>query len=263
MRRDNNNFSEEYINQQLVEISNIVCKTHDVVSNLISNTAKSIIEFSSIITSFIQGLDLKNTIAISQIDNEYNMALFQAEWFPYAGWDADVSILWEVKSVIDSSKKDSARRKHKIDKILFSYYTDKELKIIAKKLNKNTLISPVHKRIIKQAIQAYFRKEYAITTVMLSSLWQTLIYLKSGNTTSGHKENQSKQYFEDLVKQKKLAPQFNDYFSNFVMAACYGNNDVNPDVPMRNANAHGWYNKYPTKKAALNAILLTDFILEI
>lgn len=258
---DDNNFSEEYINQKLVEICNIVCKTHVAVSNLISNAAKSIIEFNNTIKSLV--LNLENTIAILQLDNEYSIALFQAEWFPYAGWNADASILWEVKSVIDSSKKDSAGRKNKIDKILFSYYTDKELKIISKKISKNMLISPVHKRIIKQAIQAYFRKEYAITTVVLSSLWQTLIYLKSGNTTSGHKENQSKQYFEDLVKQNKLAPQFNDYFSNFVMAACYGDNDANPDVPMRNANAHGWYNKYPTKKAAINAILLTDFIIEI
>ena len=35
------------------------------------------------------------------------------------------------------------------------------------------------------------------------------------------------------------------------------------DVPGRHGIAHCWYNKYPTKKAALNAILFTDFLLNL
>lgn len=32
-------------------------------------------------------------------------------------------------------------------------------------------------------------------------------------------------------------------------------------VPSRNGCLHGQYKKYPNKKASLNAILLTDFII--
>ena len=250
--------------QQIVEIGKILsdsfCNSfYDVCSKLGTKVKESLQEIP---IPTVPIVDPKNIEAIIQLDKEYTEALYQAKWFPYAGWNADVEILWKVKAAIDAGKKDSAKLKNKIDRILFSYYTDKEIKIIIKQLNSNSDIPSVYKRIIKQAINAYFRKEYAITTVVLSSLWQTLIYLKCGDTTSGHKDNQSKLYFENLVNQEKLAPQFNNYFSDCVMAQCYGNAEANPDVPMRHANAHGWFNKYPTKKSAINAILLTDFILQ-
>lgn len=39
------------------------------------------------------------------------------------------------------------------------------------------------------------------------------------------------------------------------------NEDIIEGVPSRNGCLHGQYKKYPNKKASLNAILLTDFII--
>ena len=39
------------------------------------------------------------------------------------------------------------------------------------------------------------------------------------------------------------------------------NEDIIEGVPGRNGCLHGQYKKYPNKKASLNAILLTDFII--
>ena len=47
------------------------------------------------------------------------------------------------------------------------------------------------------------------------------------------------------------------------MYQCDTSADYIPDVPGRNAIAHGWFPEYTSKKAALNAILFTDFLLHL
>ena len=47
------------------------------------------------------------------------------------------------------------------------------------------------------------------------------------------------------------------------MYSCYSVEEVIDDVPGRNSSAHSWYSEYPSKKAALNAILFTDFLLRL
>ena len=39
--------------------------------------------------------------------------------------------------------------------------------------------------------------------------------------------------------------------------------DIKDDVPGRHPVAHSWYNSYPSKKMALNAILFTDCLINI
>lgn len=254
--------SNKSIYKQIIEVGKIVCDFRDICVDIISATVDSVKQLKQVLRTIVSQFNPENIGLLKQLDEEYTENLFQAQWFPYVGWNANLNIMMEVKAAIDSSKKGSERLKYKIDKIILAYYTDEEIKKISKNLN-NTSISTVHKRIIKQAISAFFRKEYALTTVVLSSLWQTLIYLKSGDTSSGRKDKQSKKYFKTLVIQNDYSSRFNDYYGEVIMGDCYEEKDVNPDVPMRNANAHGWFIKYPTRKSAINAIIFTDFILKM
>ena len=56
---------------------------------------------------------------------------------------------------------------------------------------------------------------------------------------------------------------FSDYFNNFIVSNCNAVDDVVEGVPNRHGVAHSWYKKYPNKKATLNAVLLTDFIINL
>lgn len=71
--------------------------------------------------------------------------------------------------------------------------------------------------------------------------------------------NQSK----DLVDENGYDEVFSDFFNNLIFGQCYSVNDVVDGIPNRNGVAHSWYIKYPSQKAALNAILLTDFVLSL
>jgi len=48
-----------------------------------------------------------------------------------------------------------------------------------------------------------------------------------------------------------------------VISTCYSAEEMNDGVPNRHGVAHGRYVKYPTQKAALNAILLTHFVINL
>jgi hypothetical protein len=47
------------------------------------------------------------------------------------------------------------------------------------------------------------------------------------------------------------------------MYNCNSSAETILDVPGRNSAAHSFYESYPTRKAALNAILFTDFLLNL
>ena len=49
----------------------------------------------------------------------------------------------------------------------------------------------------------------------------------------------------------------------FIYYNCSSPEEVKQDVPGRHAIAHGWYRTYPTRKTALNAILFTDFLIDL
>ena len=49
----------------------------------------------------------------------------------------------------------------------------------------------------------------------------------------------------------------------YIFYDCNSSTDVIDDVPGRHGVAHSYYQKYPSKKAALNAILFADFLMKI
>ena len=71
----------------------------------------------------------------------------------------------------------------------------------------------------------------------------------------------TKKELEDLTEANDYDKIFSDYFNTFIVSQCNKVDDVVDGVPNRHGVSHSWYHSYPSKKASLNAILLTDFII--
>ena len=66
-----------------------------------------------------------------------------------------------------------------------------------------------------------------------------------------------------LVEENQSSSTISAFYDTCIMYPCNSPKEAKPDVPGRHAVAHGWFERYPTKKAALNAILFTDFLLRL
>ncbi len=162
--------------------------------------------------------------------------------------------------IVGSTRK-SKNRVKKIDRALYGYYTKSVIEGMKKEWRGLDLPEYLM-RILHQAVQAYHRKEYAITVIVLSTQWEGIIYRKAHD--NGRKSTQkTKEYFSTLASQNNYLEIFKSYYDNFIMYNCNSPEEAIADVPGRHSAAHGFYEKYPTRKAALNAILFTDFLLRL
>ncbi|WP_294852368.1 hypothetical protein [uncultured Oscillibacter sp.] len=202
--------------------------------------------------------DFKFPFDYEKLNKAYLKAMYTAQWFPYAGWNADVSLFEEISDILAHSR-ESKRRNQRIDKAIMNYYNKAEIRAIKKMWRKSDLDFHI-KKILGQAIESYHRGEYALTISSLATLWEGLILIKS-NVTGRQKSEKTKQDFGELIAINDYDAIFKDYYDNFIVSQCNGVSDVIEGVPNRHGVAHSWYKKYPNKKAALNAILLTDFII--
>ena len=73
----------------------------------------------------------------------------------------------------------------------------------------------------------------------------------------------TKRELAELTKSNDYDRIFSDYFDQFIVSQCNKVDDVVDGVPNRHSVSHSWYHSYPNKKASLNAILLTDFIIHL
>lgn len=192
-----------------------------------------------------------------ELDEIYLRAMYDAKWFPYAGWQADAKLFAEVTDILNSSRGMSKRCEKRIDKAILSYYTKSEIKRIKRDWNASELDSYV-KKALGQTLEAYLRGEYALVIPFLATIWEGIIKSKTAEVTKKPKED-----FKKLVDENGFDDVFSDFYNNLIIATCYSKDDVIEGVPNRHGVAHSWYVKYPTKKAALNAILLTDFIIKL
>lgn len=192
-----------------------------------------------------------------KLNRIYLNAMYECKWFPYAAWISDIDLFTEVLDIISSSRGKSKRRESRVDKAILSYYSDKEIKSIKRRW-KNTDFEPHTKRILGHAIDAHLRGEYVLTVSCLATMWEGLI--KDKMVTQG---KQFKEDFKQLVGDNGYDEVFSDFYNNLIIAQCYKKEDVVEGVPNRNGIAHSRYPKYPNKKASLNAILLTDFIIDL
>ena len=92
----------------------------------------------------------------NELNKAYLQAMYDCDWFPYAGWIADMSLFQEVNQILATSKGKSKRRMARIDKAILSYYTSKEVKGIKLSWRKFCL-EPHIKKMLSHAINAHLR----------------------------------------------------------------------------------------------------------
>lgn len=208
----------------------------------------------------IQALNLDRKI-LGRFNRSYLMAMYECKWFPYVGWTAGIDLVTEISDILATSRGASKRRNQRVDKAILDYYTKKEIKRIKREWNASDLEFHI-KKILGQAIEAHLRGEYALTIACLATMWESLIQQKYG--LSGRRaQNKIKKDFAELIDENDYEAIISDFYNNLIVSQCNTPDEVIEGVPNRNAISHGKYRRYPNKKASLNAILLTDFIISL
>lgn len=195
-----------------------------------------------------------------EINEIFLKAMFDAKWFPYAGWIADYTMVDEILEILNTSRASKNRIK-RIDKLIFSYYEKDEINNL-KRGWRNMNLPSYMTRILVQSIQAYHRREYALTVSALSTLWEGIIQEKA-NDDSYRVSKRTRENLTKLIEENEFDNIFSSFCEEFILYDCRKAEEVKPDVPGRHGIAHCWYNTYPNRKVALNAILFTDFLLEL
>ena len=196
-----------------------------------------------------------------ELCERYLQVMFDAKWFPYATWIADYKMLFDMMEILKTSRVSKNRIK-RIDRLIFTYYDRNELDNFKRRWRQNVVCPPYMKRILIQSVQAYYRKEYALTVCALASLWEGIIADKVHD--QDFKVNcRTKNNLLQLIKNNDFDKIFSDFCETFIYYNCSSPEEVKKDVPGRHAIAHGWYRTYPTRKTALTAILFTDFLIDL
>ena len=269
--------SSFYIDTSAFQIINSL---NNILLSSLTNSMQSIFEnFSSALTAsisspFIEWLrDIDFSPLVRMLENWnfdsefidksdelneiYLRAMYDAKWFPYAGWIADIKLFVEVNDILGTSRGMSKRCEKRIDKAIISYYTKAEIKRIKKQWKESDLETHI-KKALGQTLEAYLRKEYALVIPFLATMWEGIIKSKGVENTKKPKEDIKK-----LVDENGYDEVFSDFYNNMIIGTCYSIDDIVEGIPNRHGVAHSWYNKYPSQKAALNAILLTDFLINL
>ena len=202
-----------------------------------------------------------------EINEIYLKTMCKAKWFPYIVWNVDIAQLKEINVIINTSQYGSKNQEKRIDKAIITYYTKTEIRTIKKAWWNTTGLDYCTRKMLTQAMNAYLRGEYALTISCLVAMWEGFIYTKAKNVPISERKRQpmgnTKQDLKNLVADNDYDPVYSDYFNNYIVSQCGSINEVIDGVPNRHGVAHSWYRKYPNKKAALNAILFTDFLINL
>lgn len=230
------------------------------IQSVTSNFGKWLqtIDFSPL-TSILE--DIQNigfAYDYEEVNEVFLKAMFDARWFPYAGWIADFRIVDAVLEILDTSRA-SKNRINRIDKLIFSYYDKAEINNVKRGWRQMNL-PPYMTRILIQSVQAYLRREYALTVSALSTLWEGIIQ-KKVNDSGYRMSRKTRENLTKLIEENGFDKIFSSFCEEFIFYNCTKAEDVKPDVPGRHGIVHCWYNTYPSRKMALNAILFTDFLL--
>ena len=256
-------------------------KANDVMVNIAkslttlinSDAMRKAQEITSSLGKWLQGINFSPLLEILQnirdfdFEHDYDdvnevflKAMFDARWFPYAGWSADFTIVREMLEILETSR-ESKNRTKRIDKLIFSYYDKEALDDLKRKWRKRNLPSYMT-RILIQSVQAYNRREYALTVSTLCTLWEGIICEKV-NDTSYRISKKTRENLTNLISENAFDRIFASFCEEFIFYDCRKPEDVKPDVPGRHGIAHCWYSEYPNRKMALNAIIFTNFLLAL
>lgn len=202
---------------------------------------------------------------ISELEYRYykrsvTRALFEARWFP----EADPCLLLKIQKALGPSMPTRKGKKWigQVNNIIFKYYTKTRIENLRKTWR--TCGIPCHTvRILNQAVYAYYRGEYALTVSAMVTLWESFIANKANVSDDSKVSSKMKKSMAELVKENGCDTIISTFANEYVFYPCYNKDEVIPDVPGRHATAHSWNSGYPSKKAALNAILFTNFLLKL
>ena len=176
-------------------------------------------------------------------------------------WDAEIGLATRVNEII-SATKESKKRTSMLDRVIFRYYTKSKVEEIRKGWREVGL--PRFKvKILNQTVHAYYRSEFVLTVNTLVSLWEGIIAEKSDCPNEYRTNKRTRENLAMLIDENGYDEIFDSFCEEFIFYDCRKPGDVIADVPGRHGIAHSWYDKYPSKKMALNAILFTDFLLHL
>ena len=195
-----------------------------------------------------------------EVNEIFLKAMFNVRWFPYAGWNADCRIVDSMLEILNTSRA-SKNRVNRIDRLIFSYYGKEEINNFKRRWRQMNLPSYMT-RILIQSVQAYHRREYALTVSVLSTLWEGIIQEKM-NDNSYRICRKTRENLGKLIKENEFNKIFASFCDEFIFYNCTKPDEVKLDVPGRHGIAHCWYDTYPNRKMALNAIIFTHFLLEL
>lgn len=255
------------ISKALELFSNKLEKTINSLGKLIVDSySVAIKRFNSYFTNeFLTDLSdflIKFPNAVKKLEIELLDTLYNAKWFEGCIIYISISNIQEYFDILEHTRNGSKNRTKQIDKFIFSYINKQKVEEIRKSWRNHNLDTYILK-ICNQAVYAYERKEYALTVIALSSLWQGIIADKSNHTYEYRKDDKTKDDFKHLSSETESYSRAYDFFKNYIMYPCTSKDDVIEDVPGRHSSLHSWYKRYPSKKSALNAILLTDYLIKI
>ncbi len=222
------------------------------------------IDFSAIIDAIRQQATIASKNAFTSPFSAYKSCekiTYKSKWFPGAVFALDIRTFIKLARIVSASNELDKLCEEQIDKEIEAFFTESKINHI-KNDWKNSDLDSVIIKILSQALDAHLRGEYALTVSALAPLWEGLIHRKT-HVTSRQKSKLTNQQFMELVSENDYNEIFGDYYVKFIMQQCDGVDDIVEGVPNRHSIAHGWYNKYPSKKVSLNAILLTDFIIRL
>lgn len=218
------------------------------------------VDFSPLISILENIQNIGFDFDYEEVNEIFLKAMFDAKWFPYAGWIADFRIVDAMLEILNTSRV-SKNRVNRIDRLIFSYYDKEEINNFKRRWRQMNLPSYMT-RILVQSVQAYHRREYALTVSALSTLWEGIIQEKM-NDNSYRISRKTHENLGRLIEENEFDKIFSSFCDEFIFYNCTKPDEVKSDVPGRHGIAHCWYDTYPNRKMALNAILFTDFLLEL
>ena len=252
---------------QIEEINNIILQ----YSSLLSDTKTLQMTFDYTYFQSSTFLNWLNSVQ-SNIQHQYDNVvlsvvmnfLYKCKWFPYAAWTTNKSNCYNIFNIIFSPN--MIDKEKALDQIIIPSYSNDKIQETKKAWNNSTL-NNVTKQIFEQSLDAHIRGEYALCINSLVLNWEQMIEIKTNNTHEYDRKRTNsrftKENFAKLTTANNYPEIFIDFFENIIYSDCNCVQEIKEDVPNRHGIAHGWYKNYPTEKASLNAILLTDFLINI
>ena len=220
-------------------------------------------DFTPIINALQQWQQFSSTY--ENIEHAFSICmeeLYENKWFPSLIHNCRPAFMLELYDIMKATRTHTKKREKLIDRLVFQYYDKQMIKDIKSDFKRNTEIETCHKRIILEALYAFEKKKYATTQIILTSLWQGVIIEKTEHQAF-YRDAKVKEMLSQLINKNDESELYSRFFEEYIYYNCNGKNEVKEDVPGRHGVAHGWFKKYPSKKAALNAVLFTQYLYNL